>query len=538
MQGATAPEARRAQPRARLANPRQVGAVTLRSGALLARLAHVTRAVLLALSLLAAVIVWIFAARPDWVDAFDTATIAAYTRDAEATLQRAQQADASRSVVEGALTPLLARLRGVRKGDRLAACKRAALARLAEVRLAAGDAAGAHAVTAVWRAFDALDLDAIAMAQRALAAQPGCEAEAAKLARELFDTAPDCTRFLEPHLLGCLARGDAAGVAAAFFAHLQAGGTPASADLTAAMETGSPVSSQDMTGRSPLRSSSLTAPGWTLWRDDGDGFDPVRVEALDVHGQGADLAVAFRPVFDCKRLRLALPPRVAARLHDARFKIATPAQVVEVPLRELARQTGAAVGEQGLHHEGDALVLEGRDAASLQWSLGPGARVDTTWTLLATVELIQPGWLGAVMRLTAVGERGRALLASTAIEDVPAQQRYLACRRASLRQARVGLQVGESAPQEVDLVPTADAGVAFAVAVTRGQAQRLRLTLPPVAAVDVSLQAPFALAARLSPVVGARVAGDVVRTTDAGAVLEFGLRAGDPATFTLTGTLR
>jgi hypothetical protein len=237
-------------------------------------------------------------------------------------------------------------------------------------------------------------------------------------------------------------------------------------------------------------------------------------------------------------MQLLLPPRAALRLVRPRFRIAADAHAVEVLLRDLARQTGGAVGGQGLTYDGDDVVLEGHDAPSLLWSLGPGARVATTWTLLANIATTTPAWLGEVLALEAVGEGGRALLASTAVEDSRAQPRYRACRRAALAAGEVRVQAGDGTEILAALTPRADDGVAFTVTVPRARASRLRLTLPPVAGTDLELTGPFPLRARLQPSAGTRVAGEVVQTTAAGTVLEFALEEGDPPALSLTGVLR
>jgi len=478
---------------------------------LLARLAHAARAVLLAVALLAAATAWLFAARPEWIDAIDDSVVAAATRDAEAALARASVRGLGRGGVEAELLPLLARLQGTRKGDRLSAFKRTALARLAAVRLAAGDATAALAATDAWRAFDPLDLEAKLAAQRALAVKVGCEPPAAALALELFATAPDVDRFCAPHLEGCLARGDEGAAAAAFFTHLRAGGTPASSPIDA---------------------------GWVLLRDDGDGFDPVRREPLEVRCEDGELRVAFTPAHDCKRLRLSLPPRVSARLLHARFRIATSEQAAEVPLRELARQTGAAVGEDGLRYEDDAVVLCGHDEPFLLWSLGPGARVATTWTLCASVEPITAPWLGPVLALTLTGTFGRALLAGTAVEDARARQRYQACRRVVLEAGEVGLRLDERDLAPVPLVRRTDGSVGFTTTLVRGEATHLKLRLPPVAGIELTLRGPFPAAERLVVAEGVEVDGAVVRAARASTVLAFALRDVDGDRLALEGSLQ
>lgn len=476
-----------------------------------ARLAHLARAALLGTTLLAAATAWIFVARPHWVDAFDAEVVARHTQAAAATLARAQRQGATPAEVVAELEPLLGRLEDVRKGDRLDACKRGAFATLVAARLAAGSASQALLTAEAWRAFDPLDLGAKLAAHDAMAAQPGFAALAANLASELFTVAPDRPRFVAPHLRACLGRQDATAAAAAFFAHLRAGGTPASGNVV---------------------------DGWTLWRDDGDGFDPARVETLDVTRIGDEVRVGFRPVFDTKRLRLALPPRAAFRLRAARFRIATDAHAVEVPVRALARQTGDVVGGEGIEYDGDDLMLIGHDAPTLLWSLGPGARIATTWTLLGTVEVTTPSWLAAILALPEVGGEGRVLLRGDAIEDAAARDRYLACRRAVLATSQISVQVGDSDPVAVVLTAQPDDSVAFAATLNRGDATRVRVTMPAVAALDVALRAPQTFGARMVPGPGLRVDGDVVTVEAPATALEFALRPGDPATLTIAGSLR
>src|SRR5688572_28338149 len=149
--------------------------------------------------------------------------VAAHTADAEAVLARAQTSAARPEQVVAELEPLLVRLRGVRKGDRLAPAKHTALALLARAQRDRGETAAVLATAAAWQEFDALDLDAKLMAQAALAALPGRGQEAAAGARALFELAPGSERFLLPHLRACLAARDEAAVAHAFFAHLAAG---------------------------------------------------------------------------------------------------------------------------------------------------------------------------------------------------------------------------------------------------------------------------------------------------------------------------
>lgn len=480
---------------------------------MLRRLAQLARVLLLGISLLAASTAWVWIARPHWVDALDDRLVAAHEAEPLAALARAMRDGQTPPERAAALAELLGRLHDVRKGDRLAECKRQALAARSEALLAAGDAPAAAASVAAWQTFDPLDLDA-KLAAHGVALALGEPVRAAELARELFTLAPDRARFFEPHLAACRARGDDAAVAEAFFAHLRAGGTPACGDVE---------------------------QGWELLRDDGDGFEPTRREPLDVALASGELSVRFTPAHDCKRLRLQFPPGAALHLRQARFRIATAEAAVDLPLRDLARQTGGLVGEHALRQEGETLVVEGHDRASLLWSLGPGARVATTWTLSGSVEPVRAPWLADVLALAAVGERGRILLAGDAVEDAGARARYAACRRAALLGAAVQVQVGDGAPESVPLVAAgggAGGGARFAATIRRGSADRLRLVLPQVAALDVELEAPFAAAARLVPAPGIEAAGAVVRARSAGAALELALDADDPAAFELRGELR
>src|SRR5690606_3611494 len=190
--------------------------------------------------------------------------------------------------------------------------RREAARLLARCQLEAGDAGGAQRTAAQWLAFDPLDVDARLALHAALAAQPERRQDAAALARDLFALAPDQEHLLLPHLRACLAAGDEAAAAQAFVAHLAAGGTPA----------GEPVDR-----------------GFVLQRDDGDGFEPLRAEPLQIERAGDRLALSFAPPLGTRRLRLQFPPRAAFTWHDVRIRVATAAGTQEVALPDLARLT-------------------------------------------------------------------------------------------------------------------------------------------------------------------------------------------------------
>src|SRR5690606_3611495 len=139
----------------------------------LRKLADVARAVLLAATVLAGLVAWLFAARPQWIDALDDRIVRAHTGWAEAALARAAREGLAPADRIAELRALLADLADVRKGERRAPIRREAARLLARCQLEAGDAAGAQRTAAQWLAFDPPDVDARLALHAAHPAPPG-----------------------------------------------------------------------------------------------------------------------------------------------------------------------------------------------------------------------------------------------------------------------------------------------------------------------------------------------------------------------------
>lgn len=474
------------------------------------KLADVARAVLLAATVLAGLVAWLFAARPQWIDALDDRIVRAHTGWAEAALARAAREGLAPADRIAELRALLADLADVRKGERRAPIRREAARLLARCQLEAGDAAGAQRTAAQWLAFDPLDVDARLALHAALAAQPERRQDAAALARDLFALAPDQEHLLLPHLRACLAAGDEAAAAQAFVAHLAAGGTPA----------GEPVDR-----------------GFVLQRDDGDGFEPLRAEPLQIERAGDRLALSFAPPLGTRRLRLQFPPRAAFTWHDVRIRVATAAGTQEVALPDLARLTAGPVGLQGVRMVGGALVVAGSEDAWMWWTLGPGAGIETRWTVYGRVADAPAAWLAEVLALPAVGRAARALLSGTAVEDERARLRMRAARRAVLAQGLVTVRAGGGEPARAPLVVD-EHGASFSVRVERGPGDVLAVELPAVAGLEVALRAPRDAVTLLRPGPDARIEDGRIVVEPANGVLVFALAPDERGPVLVEGTLR
>jgi hypothetical protein len=466
---------------------------------------------LLALSACAGLVAWVFAYRPQWVEALDAYIVARHVAPAQAALAHAQRPDLSPAAVVALLQELRDDLATVRKGDRLAPSKRAAFAHLHRTQLAAGDAEAALATAQAWQAFDAFDLEAKLAAHDALLRLPNGRVQAEAVAAELFAVAPDREAYLLPHLRHALVRHDHAAVAAMFFAHLAAGGTPVGGD--------------------PIQ-------GWQLFADDGQGFDPVHRAPLQVRCDGDELALTFAPPLLTRRMRLCFPSGAALTLHDVRFVVSALVGSFEVPLQDLPQRTGHVFVTTGLRVEGNRVGVEGHDEPALLWWLGPGAGLPSTWVLRARCAPALAPWLVEVLALAAVGHAGRTLLASTAVTDARAQARYRAARQAVLTRAVVRVHAGAGALPDAPVLARGDDGASFRVRFARGEHETVRLVLPQVAGTELRLHAPFSLRERVLPDSTLRADGDVFRAAGADAVLVLQLRPDDPATIELQGALR
>lgn len=434
---------------------------------LFARLPDIARAALVFASLCAGGVVWLFVASPGLVARYDDSLVAAHV----APVQRRLDALAAQSDPRAGVTALLDSLAAVRKGDRLAEHKRAAFRAGVAAHLRGGDGAAALALGEAWAAFDPLDLDARAAQAEALdrLGRP----DALAIWRELFAFAADRERFAAPIIRAALARGDEHDAATTMLAFLAAGGLPQDAD------------------------GAWFSAGFALCVDRGQGFDPAQSQPLVAERDGARLRVPLAPPPGARRVRLTLPPLAALTLDDVGVRIQSGSYDQVLPLVQLARSTGDAVSLFGCVANDNRLVLTGDAAASLAWSLG-GLQLDMRFALEAKVVATPSPWLPAVLASHAAGQLGAALLRSERVEDQDGRRRYQAVRARALQREPLRLALGD-APAVACVGEPIELGVRYALRVPRGDAQLLRLVLPPLAGVLLELRAPFDARARLQP---------------------------------------
>lgn len=323
---------------------------------------HILRALLLAVSLLAAATAVVYQWYPSLLQRLDRILINAHLASHEDRLERARRAlNVDRSEAIAILQGLLSDLKRVRHMDRLKRVKRQAYVWVVDALMAEGNPGKALYWADQWTAYDGRDLQGQAAKARIWYQMDATRQEGLRLTRALYRMAPEAEFIAKTYVEAAIDQNDGLGALQAVLKQAEA---------------------------------YRTAPviGWEVYFNTGRGFNRRNMRSvMPVIIEGGAMSLIFKTLPGTRMIRLDPPPGQELMLIGAQITYTACGRVAGKPLLD----TPLKLHQMTLTH--DALFTTGGDDPFFYWPLTGELRTQRVVVeVIARVNRPYPPWLGTL----------------------------------------------------------------------------------------------------------------------------------------------